>query len=113
MDPLRFDRSNRTAVRPQLTKEALQRELDKAYAAFRDTPEQEHQACFASVASGLWGCGVARGNPDIKCIVQWMAASLACKDLDLYTDDARFRKRFTAFVDRCPPNPSTPGVRRG
>lgn len=100
MDPLRFDRKHRASVRPQLSKEALQRELDKAYLAFKDTPDQEG-AHIMSVATGLWGCGVSRGSPEVKTIVQWMAATTAGKEMDFFCEDRRFRDKLAQFRARC------------
>lgn len=27
------------------------------------------------IATGNWGCGIFGGDPQIKCMIQWMAAS--------------------------------------
>ena len=32
---------------------------------------------YPSVATGNWGCGSSNGNPQLKALVQWIAASLA------------------------------------
>jgi poly(ADP-ribose) glycohydrolase len=33
------------------------------------------------IITGNWGCGVFRGDPQIKLIIQWIAASLADKEI--------------------------------
>lgn len=53
----------------QFTEEAVLRELTKARSGFcRD-------ARALPVATGNWGCGVFRGDPALKAVIQWLAAS--------------------------------------
>jgi len=55
--------------------ESILRETNKAYAGFvhcKDKP----------IATGNWGCGVFGGHPQLKALLQWMAASEADKDLE-------------------------------
>jgi len=33
------------------------------------------------IITGNWGCGVFRGNSQLKLIIQWIAASLAGKEI--------------------------------
>jgi hypothetical protein len=55
--------------RAQFAEAALLRELDKARAGFRaDAPARP-------VATGNWGCGVFAGDPPLKAVLQWLAAS--------------------------------------
>ncbi|KAF3388713.1 hypothetical protein F1880_003248 [Penicillium rolfsii] len=46
--------------------------ISKAYNAFRGDGEP-----YSHVVTGLWGCGAFGGNKDVKCLLQWCAASLA------------------------------------
>merc|ERR1712137_28841 len=52
------------------------RELVKAYAAcLGDTDDEAtHRREFAT---GNWGCGAFKGDPQLKALIQWLAASLA------------------------------------
>jgi len=38
-----------------------------------------------AIASGNWGCGAFNGNPELKSILQLLAASQAHRDLVLFT----------------------------
>ena len=42
-----------------------------------------------SVATGNWGCGAFRGDPQLKSLIQIMAASVCNRDLVYYTFDDR------------------------
>lgn len=56
----------------------MERELCKAWTGFKTV--EGH-----IVATGHWGCGVFGGDPNIKCLVQVMAASMAgLRQLDFY-----------------------------
>ncbi|KAM3600639.1 uncharacterized protein V6R79_026441 [Siganus canaliculatus] len=56
------------------------RELNKAYCGFRrqqdDTPD---------IATGKWGCGAFNGDPQLKAIIQLMAAAVAGRGLAFFT----------------------------
>ena len=62
----------------QLDKWLMTRELCKAWTGFRSVKGHV-------VATGHWGCGAFGGDPNIKCLLQVMAASMAeVKQLDFY-----------------------------
>lgn len=61
----------------------LKRETQKAYCGFW-TEDPSHRS---AVATGNWGCGVFRGHPHLKALLQWMAASVAGRDLCYFTFD--------------------------
>jgi len=66
IDALDYRRQNAAA---QFTEEAMLRELSKARCGFlRD-------ARALPVATGNWGCGAFRGDPALKAVLQWLAAS--------------------------------------
>ena len=65
----------------------LQRELNKAYTGFKSTDRSPSGQNMA-VATGNWGCGAFEGDPRLKALLQWMAASAAGRDLVYFT----FRK---------------------
>merc|ERR1719343_1604898 len=59
----------------------VQRELLKAYAAcLGDVLEDEAQR-QTGFATGNWGCGMFGGDPQLKCLIQWLAASRAGREL--------------------------------
>ncbi|CAH1373550.1 unnamed protein product [Tenebrio molitor] len=57
------------------------RELNKAYVGF-NSKEKEN---LAPVATGNWGCGAFKGDPNLKSLIQLMACSAACRDLVYYS----------------------------
>lgn len=72
IDALDFRRRDPKA---QLTEEGMLRELTKARAGFlRD-------ARGLPVATGNWGCGVFLGDPALKAVLQWMAASAEARSV--------------------------------
>lgn len=54
------------------------RDLVKAYVGFA---YRDAECARWPVASGNWGCGVFRGDAELKFIIQWLAASLAGREL--------------------------------
>ena len=62
------------------------RELNKAYVGFcRGLEEIESGVELSAVATGNWGCGVFRGDPRLKFLLQLMACSLAGKEMAYFT----------------------------
>jgi poly(ADP-ribose) glycohydrolase len=57
----------------EYTPQAILRELNKAFAGF-DGPDSP-----AEVATGNWGCGAFGGDPELKSVLQWLAATRAHK----------------------------------
>ncbi|XP_078166034.1 poly(ADP-ribose) glycohydrolase 1-like isoform X2 [Carex rostrata] len=68
----------------------LLREVNKAFVGFMESKYKSNfadsQECKSSsmnsdananvgIATGNWGCGIFGGDPQIKCMIQWMAAS--------------------------------------
>ena len=71
----------------QFKKEAILREVCKAYCGFSfdvvgDTAGGKSRV---PVATGNWGCGAFGGNKELKTLVQWMAGSQAGRDIIYYT----------------------------
>ena len=54
----------------------IERELDKAYLGFSIQSERN-----IGIATGNWGCGAFKGNPQLKMLLQWAAASQCGKPL--------------------------------
>ena len=61
----------------------VSRDLNKAFVAFRGQGRREVE--LPSVATGNWGCGAFGGDPKLKLLIQWMAASEAGRDLAYFT----------------------------
>lgn len=66
---------------------AIRRELTKAFCGFScpGVPEGKR----AAVATGNWGCGAFRGDPQLKSLLQLMAAAVAGRDVVYFTFNDR------------------------
>ncbi|KUL92501.1 hypothetical protein ZTR_02318 [Talaromyces verruculosus] len=90
MDALELDGHDPDGVLPDLLPGHLERELQKAYTAFSSSP-------YVSIFTGLWGCQSFGGNPQIKTIIQWCAASLAGVPLNFVCSSQQ--EEFAASLD--------------
>lgn len=70
IDAINFNRSKI----PQFSMDSINREILKAYTGFNVEE-------ISTVTTGNWGCGVFGGDLQLKIIIQWLAASLAGKDI--------------------------------
>ena len=61
----------------QFRKALMLREINKAFCGFS-------MAATDVISSGEWGCGVFHGNAYLKALLQWIAASLAGRDVGLF-----------------------------
>lgn len=61
------------------------RELIKAYAACQGDPEEVAGPRRKAFATGNWGCGVFGGDPQLKSLIQWLAASAVGRELHYYS----------------------------
>lgn len=61
---------------------SFKRELNKAYSGFYEDGSPNH---LSAVATGNWGCGAFKGNPNLKFVLQLMAASEAGRSLLYFT----------------------------
>merc|ERR1712232_1338240 len=57
------------------------RELLKSYVACRGDPLIPDSRSFAT---GNWGCGAFGGDPQLKSLIQWLAASATSRDMDYF-----------------------------
>lgn len=74
MDAVKFEKAS---LGTQLRKKWIGRELTKVYVTVKGADV---------VASGKWGAGVFNGDPLLKCVLQWISASVAgVRVLKLYT----------------------------
>lgn len=77
----------------QWKKSSMLREIVKAYSGFSVPSiilDLKVDSVFGkSIATGNWGCGAFGGNAKLKFILQWIAASLAKRDLVYCTFKSR------------------------
>ncbi|KFX86899.1 hypothetical protein V490_08737 [Pseudogymnoascus sp. VKM F-3557] len=80
IDALELDVADRQGGLPDVLPGNVERELRKAYTGFRASHvahEGGPREPFSVIYTGFWGCRTFGGNPDIKALIQWCAASLA------------------------------------
>jgi poly(ADP-ribose) glycohydrolase len=80
VDALELDVADRRGGLPDVLPGNVERELRKAYTGFRASHvahEGGPKEPFSVIYTGFWGCRTFGGNPDIKALIQWCAASLA------------------------------------
>ena len=72
----------------QYTQQNMQREINKAFVGFRkfksDTENSLLSEHSSNIATGNWGSGAFLGDPQLKSILQWIAASEAKCSMLLY-----------------------------
>uniref|UniRef100_A0A6V7LA66 poly(ADP-ribose) glycohydrolase n=1 Tax=Bracon brevicornis TaxID=1563983 RepID=A0A6V7LA66_9HYME len=88
----------------QFSMKNINRELNKAYVGFSPHPEIEKNQ-LAAIATGNWGCGAFRGNPQLKVLIQLMASAVAGRSMVYFTfGDAHLRdsvaQMYWHLVDR-------------
>uniref|UniRef100_A0A3P8SCX4 poly(ADP-ribose) glycohydrolase n=1 Tax=Amphiprion percula TaxID=161767 RepID=A0A3P8SCX4_AMPPE len=76
IDALHFKNS-----REQYSMMKITRELNKAYCGFKGQHGQEEP----DIATGKWGCGAFNGDPQLKAVIQLMAAAKTRKGLAFFT----------------------------
>ncbi|XP_044000810.1 poly(ADP-ribose) glycohydrolase isoform X1 [Gambusia affinis] len=65
----------------QYNMEKVKRELNKAYCGFKGHHSHEEP----DIATGKWGCGAFNGDPELKAVIQLMAAAKARRGLAFFT----------------------------
>ncbi|KAK0667558.1 Poly glycohydrolase [Cercophora samala] len=80
MDALELDLEHDGERLADLTLENMERETAKAYTAFCSTTLSE-------IHTGLWGCGAFGGDPEVKMLLLWLAASMAGLKLTVVCDN--------------------------
>lgn len=66
--------------RDQFSMSKVTRELNKAYCGFKGYGNNE-----PDIATGKWGCGAFNGDPQLKAVIQLMAAAKANRGLAFFT----------------------------
>lgn len=87
----------------------VRRELLKVYAACLGGRASQGQPAGATrpslveerqvLATGNWGCGAFRGDPQLKALVQWLAASMAGRSIRYYSYNDERVARLTDVVE--------------
>jgi len=77
----------------QYNQNCVIRELIKCYCGFMET----NLITRTPIASGLWGCGMFKGDYRLKTIIQLIAASECERDLVLCKIDHNLRKELNEF----------------
>lgn len=63
------------------------RDLNKALIGFNFPEEFRHKV----ISTGKWGCGAFGGDPQVKFLIQWMAASLLRRPMIFHTFQDNFK----------------------
>ncbi|RWS25726.1 poly(ADP-ribose) glycohydrolase-like protein [Leptotrombidium deliense] len=93
IDALYFSSNSREK---QYKSEFINRELNKAYTAFLEREEVKRTA----IATGHWGCGAFNGDPQLKAILQLLAASESERDVVYFTFyDDNFKSKIDELYD--------------
>jgi len=69
----------------QFSKEAILRELNKAYVGFYGTETPMDRKINKPLSTGKWGCGAFMGDVQLKFVIQWLASSRAKRDMIFYS----------------------------
>ncbi|KAB0793201.1 hypothetical protein PPYR_12821 [Photinus pyralis] len=65
----------------QYNPSSILREVNKAYVGFHSRLDSQ----LSAVATGNWGCGAFRGDPNLKLLIQLMASNAARRDIVYFT----------------------------
>ncbi|KAM9306337.1 poly(ADP-ribose) glycohydrolase [Pholidichthys leucotaenia] len=76
-----IDALNYKHRREQYSMSKINRELNKAYCGFKGHHGREEP----DIATGKWGCGAFNGDPQLKALIQLMAAAKARRGLAFFT----------------------------
>ncbi|KFY80664.1 hypothetical protein V499_00492 [Pseudogymnoascus sp. VKM F-103] len=113
VDALELDMADRSGGLPDVLPGNVERELRKAYTGFRAsyiTCEGNRREPFSVIYTGFWGCRTFGGNPDIKALIQWCAASLADSSMKFIcstSEQHEFAVNLRSFIEYT----STNGIR--
>ncbi|KAM6901597.1 poly(ADP-ribose) glycohydrolase isoform 2-T4 [Lycodopsis pacificus] len=77
---LAIDAVNFKQSSDQYNMTAVTRDLNKAFCGFKGHGHDE-----PDIATGKWGCGAFKGDPQLKAVIQLMAAAMARRGLAFFT----------------------------
>jgi len=69
----------------QFSESSILRELNKAYIGFLANKVENKSLEDKAIATGKWGCGDFHGHIQLKFMIQWLAASMACREIIFYS----------------------------
>lgn len=100
MDALEIDELDDSHGLPDLQPLNIEREIHKAYTAFSSWQPSADGRVF----TGIWGCGAFNGDPGVKMVILWIAASLAGRRLVVVCDGSHgdFPRQLRQMVDLVP-----------
>ncbi|CAK0883273.1 unnamed protein product [Prorocentrum cordatum] len=75
MDAICFNSYGKLSKSEQYQPANVRREVRKCLVALRP-PAAAGPGARRSFVTGLWGCGAFRGDPELKCVIQWICCSL-------------------------------------
>eukprot|EP01083_Nonionella_stella_P068203 180888_1 len=100
----------------QYSEKKMRRELIKCYTGFSiptvDTNLDASKEMDGKlwIATGNWGCGVFGGDIELKCIIQWMGASLAQRKIQYFAFGDKGCKYMASFTQIVRSNNVTVGM---
>jgi poly(ADP-ribose) glycohydrolase len=97
MDALELDQEDHGDLVPDLAQGNVARELGKCFAAF-SSYDAIGQTRYSHITTGLWGCGAFDGDPYIKVVIQWAAASIVGVPLRFICQDEAYADSLAQFV---------------
>ena len=65
----------------QFIRDEVMRELNKAYIGFNGDGRFPEKNNKRAIVTGKWGCGVFKGDCELKFVVQWLAASESGREM--------------------------------
>ena len=71
-------------ISKQFTTDEILREINKAYIGFVGDGKYPEDKNKRAVATGKWGCGVFKGDPELKFMIQWLACSESDREMYFY-----------------------------
>jgi len=101
-EPDPFDKYPKTfLLMDQLQITPLLRELKKSYCGFQNISDLDRDLFPLGIVTGGWGCGSFSGHPELKAVIQWMAASEAERTSIVYHTfgDEEFSDKLRKFVE--------------